>query len=189
MIETHATLRVMGLRVDPSAVSLRLGLQPTQAHRAGDPNVGPSGRRYSDFREGLWALDSPLPSSSSLTDHLQALVDLVLTRETAIGNLKQLGYRVDFYLSAFDLEDSGGFFFPAALLQAMGRLGIDLNLDLYYNVADESCHPLGEVPRGNRRREVGPTLGLAGPSKAKRVQERDRVSPPKRKKPTPKRRR
>jgi hypothetical protein len=121
----------MGATLDPLLVTSHLGIEPTYSHRAGDPNIGPSGRRYADFREGLWALDSPLPLASSVAEQFQAFVNLLRSKEVEITELRAWGYDLDLYLSVFEFEGDEGFFFPPDSLQTLGSLGIGLNLDIY----------------------------------------------------------
>lgn len=142
MSEAKATFRIMGLHLDPAVVTMRLRMTPTLAHRAGDQNVGSSGRRYADFREGLWAIDSQLSAEVALEGHFGALVELINSRAPEIVHLRALGHRMDVYLSVFELSGDEGFSFSSNLLEPLGRLGIGLTLDLYTAV-DE---PSGQEP-------------------------------------------
>jgi Domain of unknown function (DUF4279) len=131
MSETKGTIRVMGPDVEPDEVTRLLGLAPYRAHRAGATNIGRSGRRYADFHEGNWMYQTTLPRTASVDEQLQALVDLVLAREAAFVQLRARGHRLDLYLSVFEFAPDQGFTFPHQLLHTLGRLGFDLQFDLY----------------------------------------------------------
>lgn len=148
MSEAKAAFRIMGVQLDPAAVTMRLRLSPALAHRAGDPNIGPSGRRYADFREGLWAIESRLPKETALEKHLDALVEIIKSRNAELSELRTFGHRMDVYLSIFDVSGDEGFSFSADLLEPLGRLGIGLTLDVYTAVEETSA---GESDPGPHR--------------------------------------
>jgi hypothetical protein len=132
MATFSARFRIMGADLDPEAISSRLNFKPDQSHRRGDPNYGKSGRRYSDFSEGLWSVKSNLPDTDPLDDHLAFLIDKLRGRASVLNELQQQGYRTDVYVGAFGEETGNlGFSISNASLRALGDLGLKLELDVY----------------------------------------------------------
>lgn len=130
-VRVKAGFRVMGPALDPAAVSQLLELEPTQAHRRGDPRVGKSGRRYSNFAEGLWGWRPDLAESEPLAEHLRALLDVLEPKAMVIQGLKELGLRLDLFVGVFGPEGNFALILEEELLSRLGRLGVDLVLDVY----------------------------------------------------------
>ena len=79
-----ASLRIFDKSLDPEAISKRLGLSPDESHRAGDPHLGQSGRRYADFSVGMWLIKSLLHQSAAPDDHITGLLARLQNREEAL---------------------------------------------------------------------------------------------------------
>ncbi|HEX6903867.1 MAG TPA: DUF4279 domain-containing protein [Thermoanaerobaculia bacterium] len=126
------SFRVMGTDLDPDLVSQILGMEPSQSHKKGDPNIGKSGRRYSDFSEGLWALSLQSKEANNLEERLSTIVELLRDREKELKSLRELGYRMDIFVGVFG-ESTGnlGFSIDSNLLSALGKLGLTLDFDIY----------------------------------------------------------
>jgi len=73
MVSTKASFRIMGKDLDPSDITNLLHLHPDQFHRCSDPNMSKSGRRYADYTEGLWALDSSVDETRAIDEHQDAI--------------------------------------------------------------------------------------------------------------------
>jgi hypothetical protein len=130
-VGVKAAFRVMGPDLDPAAVSQLLDLEPTEAHRRGDPRVGKSGRRYSDFSEGLWGWRPDLAESEPLAEHLRALLDVLEPKAMGLQQLKEIGLRLDLFVGVFGSEGNFALILEQELLSRLGRLGVDLVLDVY----------------------------------------------------------
>jgi hypothetical protein len=131
MVEVSASFRIMGKNLRPSVVTEMLGLDPDHSHELGSPRVGNSGRRYSDFSEGLWELRSKLTASASPADHLRAFVAILIEQQSALRSLRDLGYTMNIFVGIFD--DSGNVMFKveSQLMKAVASLEIDVVLDVY----------------------------------------------------------
>lgn len=130
-VAVKAAFRVMGPDLDPAVVSQLLELEPTEAHRRGDPRVGKSGRRYSDFAEGLWGWRTDLAKSEPLAEHLRALLDVLEPKAMAFQQLQEMGLRLDLFVGVFGSEGNFALILEQELLSRLARLGVDLVLDVY----------------------------------------------------------
>lgn len=125
------SFRIIGAEVDPEEVSDLLGLQPSVSHRLGDPHYGKQGRRYADYNEGLWALNSPLGEDRPLGEHLQYLELKLKERELALREFRSKGYRLDCFIGIFEIGDGDEVFLSASELKVLVDLGLDVCFDLF----------------------------------------------------------
>ena len=127
-----ASLRIFDKSLDPDTVSKRLGLTPDESHRAGDPHLGQSGRRYADFSVGMWSIRSLLHRSAAPDDHITGLLARLQNRGEALRELSAQGYKMDLFLGVFGIEDGNhGFSIASETMKALGDLGIKLEIDAY----------------------------------------------------------
>lgn len=66
-----ASLEFWDFTMSPEDLSVRLGLDATESWKQGDPTRFVPGRRH---RRNFWKLESPLPDSAPLEDHVKALL-------------------------------------------------------------------------------------------------------------------
>jgi Domain of unknown function (DUF4279) len=132
MVTFKVTFRVMSTELDPDAVSTALQLTPSYFHKRGDQRIGKSGRRYSDYSAGLWALQSSGPETATLDDHLSDLLNMLRDRARSIHSLSTSGYRIDIFVGVFG-EDLGnlGFSISAEIIREISVLGLRLEFDIY----------------------------------------------------------
>jgi hypothetical protein len=124
---SRAHLCLYGDDLIPDEVSSVLGLQPTEAHRKGDPSRTP-GHGYGI---GSWvltcAVEKPDEPENALTSLLNSLpADPELWRE-----LKNR-YVIRITLGLTLLSWNRGFTLPAPLLRRIADLGIEIGFDIYY---------------------------------------------------------
>jgi hypothetical protein len=131
MVSIKASFRIMGKDLDPSEITNVLHMHPDQAHRCGDPNMNRSGRRYADYTEGLWAIDSAVDATSAIDAHLEALVTKLWKHRDLLQEFSNRGYKIDIYVGIFGIDDNVGFVLQNTLLRRVMQLGVDLDLDLY----------------------------------------------------------
>jgi hypothetical protein len=129
---TRASFRISGDTLDPERITARLGLQPTRAFAKGDlsPPGRVTGRKYRR-RVGLWSLQSPLPTTASLDDHLSHLLDQLDPHADAVGALVREGYQADFFCGCFLEAFNRGMELPATTLRRIAALEATLGLDIY----------------------------------------------------------
>ena len=131
MLTFSATFRIMGEALSPPDVSRLLGLAADEAHVKGEPRVGSAGRRYADYAEGFWCLESDLPQTASVDDHVRALASKLLGHEGALKGLRAQGYRMDIFVGIFGIDGNASVRLSPSTMGLLGRLQLDLDLDLY----------------------------------------------------------
>ena len=131
MVSTKVSFRIMGQDLDPAEITKLLHMPPDQAHRCGDPHISEAGRRYADYTEGLWALDSLVDETHAIDAHLEALVAKLWQHRDLLQEFRKRGYKMDILVGIFGIDDNLGCVLKYALLRRVMRLGVDLDLDLY----------------------------------------------------------
>ena len=131
MVSTKASFRIIGKDLDPSEITNLLHMHPDQSHRCGDPNMSKSGRRYADYTEGLWAIDSSVDETHAIDAHLEALVTKLWQHRDLLQEFRNRGYKIDIFVGIFGIDDNMGLVLNNALLRRVMQLGVDLDLDLY----------------------------------------------------------
>lgn len=125
---TRACLRISADHGTTAAVSETLGLVPSLCHDIGEPRNARDSRPWTAL---LWALDSDLPESAGLEEHLHRLCDLVGPRTAVLHELVGQGFQLDWFCFV-DVEDGqGGVCLSAALLGRLAGIPADLDLDIY----------------------------------------------------------
>lgn len=140
-IAVLATLRFVGQDVDPALVTAKLGISPTSSTRRGDPvKSHPEYQR----KDGVWALDSDLPETSSVAEHIEHLLGKVRDRGDALRWLSRRGWPGEFFCSywlnhgpeletAEDLsagDGRSGFQLKPELLSRIASLGLGVLVDV-----------------------------------------------------------
>lgn len=115
----------------PLEISTFLGLTPSHVHERGDPRVGDSGRRYSDYSEGLWELRSTLNESAPLDEHLRALLLILRDRGSLLQDLRASGHVLDIFAGVFAEGGNATVTLDAGLLRELGELGLSVVFDVY----------------------------------------------------------
>lgn len=131
------SLRFGGSDLDPDELTRSLGVEPTSAHRQGDPKYSdPAVRRkirngrISAWSSGLWSFESGLPQAEPLEAHMRHVLDRLIGKEEQLRELSRR-YSADFFRGVFmDSVNSEIVLSPAGLLE-IGSLGLELGLDLY----------------------------------------------------------
>ena len=131
MVSTKASFRIIGKDLDPSEITNLLHMHPDQSHRCGDPNISQSGRRYADYTEGLWAIDSSVDETHAIDAHLEALVTKLWKHRNLLQEFRNRGYRLDIFVGIFGIDDNMGLALKNTLLRRVIQLEVDLDLDLY----------------------------------------------------------
>lgn len=125
--------------LEPAEVTDALGLAPTLAFAKGDPfppdtRSGQAGRRR---RWGIWRLESTLPASAELDEHLRSLLDQLDPRAAAIRAYAEDGFRVHFFCGLFLDSTNEELSLPPATLARVAQLGASLDLDIYGALAED----------------------------------------------------
>ena len=131
MVSTKASFRIIGRISIHQRLPICLHMHPDQSHRCGDPNMSKSGRRYADYTEGLWAIDSAVDETYAIDAHLEALVTKLWKHRDLLQEFRNRGYKIDIFVGIFGIDDNMGLVLKNALLSRVMQLGVDLDLDIY----------------------------------------------------------
>jgi hypothetical protein len=125
---TTASLCIYSETISPEEITARMGVPASRSHQKGQPvsSRTPSVLR----RESNWILVSPLEDTQDLASHLRWLADII---EPRIEVLRALLPKCKIKLFCGFSSDSGqgGTVLDSALLARLGKLPMDLTLDLY----------------------------------------------------------
>jgi|LSQX01.3.fsa_nt_gb hypothetical protein len=129
------TFRIMGDELEPSKISILLGISPHQSHKKGEPNTSKTKKgkivSYSPFNSGLWLINSNLPESSCLEDHINSILTCLEPVKDKLKQLSYDGYKMDIYCGYFTGEQAG-FNLNNLVLQRMANLNVDFGINIYY---------------------------------------------------------
>ncbi len=122
--ECRVELRIVGFDGSPNSISTALGLQPSRAWVANDPEIkGPL------RKEGGWILKSELPTTCVPAEHVLALLDKLPRGLDVLGSVR--GWRGFFLCAVYVRSRTPPIFLEAPLVAAIAKLGIGLDVDLY----------------------------------------------------------
>jgi hypothetical protein len=110
----RASFRLIGVRLDPDAITRATGLTPSIAHRKGEARPPSSvGRTPPPWPTGVWTLCSEqgLPKiGNHLDDHLTWLLDQLEVHAETLRRLRaECCLRADFYCGYFMGQANSGF--------------------------------------------------------------------------------
>lgn len=131
-----ASFRIIGDKLVTDEISSLMKIQPDYSHQKGAPNnrKSKSGRIIvgRPHKTGIWSINSNLPESSSLEEHITGLLERLEPSSDAIKRLSKEGYRVDIYCGYFSKPGTqGGFDISPSVLERMGKMGISLAVSTF----------------------------------------------------------
>jgi hypothetical protein len=85
----------------------------------------------------MWFLDSPLPDTEPLDAHLAWLCAQVADKSDGFAALHAADYELDCFCFVEVLQGQGGLSISPQVLATLGRLAVELNLDIYAGSKDE----------------------------------------------------
>lgn len=126
-----ASFRIIGDKLDTDYITSLLGIKPDYSHMKGQPNnrTGKGGKVIvgPPHKTGIWSINSELPETSSLEEHLTFLLETLEPMGDKVRELANDGYRVDFYCGFFVKHGAqGGFDISPEILERMGKMRINL---------------------------------------------------------------
>jgi hypothetical protein len=127
--EAMASFRFIGRDIDPVVISQYLKVEPSAVY---PPQVGGQAARQRR-PVNMWRLDSGIPATEPLVDHLAALITVLLPVQQNLHELaKATGWSPSFYCGYFFEGDQGGHIeLPPHILGAIAALGATLDLRVY----------------------------------------------------------
>jgi len=127
------TFRIMGDNVNPDEVSTMLSMKPDYSHKKGDSNTGKNGRKYPDYKEGLWARGSGLSADSDLDAHILYFEKILSPKRNALSHLRASHVRMDIFVGLFynsEIENPGYSLSPEAI-KALDDMNVAFSVDVY----------------------------------------------------------
>jgi hypothetical protein len=121
-----AALRIMGAGEMHDELTCELG-EPSTMTRHGSPlKSNPVRKALKD----LWMLESPLPESSSISDHLRWLNNQLLGHYDYIRNLVKKGVQVDIFCGYRSDCDHAGFAIEPEAARLVADLGVKMEISI-----------------------------------------------------------
>jgi Domain of unknown function (DUF4279) len=126
-----ASFRLFGDTLNPEVVSEQLGMAPSSAGAKGESRPSRKKSPPLRWRTGSWILESRLPQSSKLDEHLRDLLDRLEAHAATIRGFVAQGYRADIFCGCFLDASNEGTLLQPDTIRLLGLLGVPLGLDIY----------------------------------------------------------
>ena len=129
-------LRIWHPTINPDSITQKMGLQPEFKCAVGEPRSTPKGETLKGInKETYWTANlhkgKNLGSREiALEDYLTDQVSKLKKSEGYFRHIRKTGGRIEFFVGLFCNKNMGAEL-PSSLLAGMGKLGIDLSLDIY----------------------------------------------------------
>lgn len=117
-----AAIRVSSPTVSANEMAFVLHLQPTRLVE----------RSESAAIEARWLLDSHLPESASIEEHIEALLSLIEEHKPEFQSLPP-DCAIDIWCTISSLREFVGFALPKTIIQRAAVLGLDFVFSVYRN--------------------------------------------------------
>ena len=130
------SLRVRHPKINPENIAKTLGIPPTTSWMVGKPRVDVKGNTSSGInQETYWAADLTKGKSAdsrdiTLEEYLAKQISRLKKSEKFLKRLRDTGGRIEFFVGLY-CDKNTGTDFPSTLLAEMGKLGVDLSLDVF----------------------------------------------------------
>jgi hypothetical protein len=135
---TYATLRVYSESLDPSEMTNRLGIEPTDWQRHGEE--WQSGSQPAALH--CWFLSSKgKVASSDVRQHLDWLLGIVVPRADAVRSLQSNGCRMDVFCFWVSASGHGGPSVRPTQMRELAELGLELSFDVYFANGRDADRP------------------------------------------------
>lgn len=131
--EALVSLRIWRTQIDPNIITQTLGLDPDGAFRKGDQHRTRDGRTTSRiYDETFWnkRISEAWYPPTNLSDQLARTVTELERNAAFLRSLRDEGAHIEFFVGWFFRRNSGDVI-GHALMERLGRLGIDLSFDVY----------------------------------------------------------
>lgn len=128
--KTHVTFSASNYAAEASVISKLMQCDPTSILVVGQPKPNVPTMLS---RANMWILNSPLPRTAHVEEHLEALLPLLETRAEAIEELVKV-HQADIGIncSIYYRDFTPGIHLSQSLLKRIAALGLYLDLDLYF---------------------------------------------------------
>lgn len=119
-VETMATLRIECPDTSPEGITAILGIRPTQELKKGERVT--ASPRSAISRSNVWLLDSELPSSESLANHVDFLLTAIEASSWMVS--RPAPSSVSMVCTITSGQHQSGFGLPHSLLRRLGSMSI-----------------------------------------------------------------
>lgn len=127
---SRATLRISGDLLVPDKISLMLGSEPTNSRQKGDEIIGKSTGQPRIARTGIWRLEAKTREPEDLCGQIDEILGK-LTNDWEVWAEVRRSFCVDLFCGLFMGSGNDGISLSPECLQALGKRGIELALDVY----------------------------------------------------------
>ena len=132
-VSTSARLRVMGEELDPQAITLALGVEPTRTQVRGELPAPGSNHPY---KYSGWFLETQgNVQSRDVRRHIDWLLSKVVGKGETFSKLRSEGHLTDVCCPWFSIGQ-GGPTLGAAQMSGLSELGVELWFDVYFAEED-----------------------------------------------------
>lgn len=128
-MESKVVLRVSNFDFDPDAISKSIGVKPSYLIRKGDIIKRPRRKIVCDYN--FWEYSSENDSQSPIEDHMNSILKILRDHQDyfyEINNKAELELGI---VSNIQDDVNIGFHLDAQVIQLLGKLGIEIDCDLY----------------------------------------------------------
>ena len=129
---TAAEFQLRGSRLDPDVVTRAVGIEPSRAHKRGDPIRADAERT---FRKGVWSVrsdDALSRTDDHLEDHLRWLLDRLEPSSTQLRRVvAEEALEAEFWCVVDMQARNCDFALQPETIARVGALGATLRLDIY----------------------------------------------------------
>ena len=125
------SLRFFSQVVDPNEICEKLKMEPEWKHKIGDPRTTPKGITLDGFYDTSYCSFLITPrKNEELHDVIERIVTDLQKHESLFCRIREDGGCIEFFVGWFSTGNSGETF-SSDLLRKLGKLQIDLSLDVY----------------------------------------------------------
>ena len=126
---TSAALRIASDVRSASEIASLIGITPTRQYEKGDivSRKSPASPRR---RNSMWMIESDLPESTEIEDHIRSLCDKIQSRSQALDTLRS-NCTIDIFCGYFSESGQAGFTLSNEVIGRVAALGFDLIFDVY----------------------------------------------------------
>jgi hypothetical protein len=124
-------LRLRHPSMDPTEITLRLGINPSYCYRAGDPRVTPKGSALTGTnKESFWYADLPVEDAPSIADGLRISNASLVPHKIFLNSFVDDGGTVEYFIGWF-IDGNSGEVLDWSLLKECAELKVAVQFDVY----------------------------------------------------------
>ena len=139
--ETFATFRLFKDDLRPQDVSRMLGLEPSRAHKKGEPQYPKNPKSPAVFRSGGWLLTTEgRVESRDVRRHVDWLLERLEAKRETILRLPLDGYALDVFCFWCSASGQGGPQLDVMQMRRLADLGIPIRFDIYFSNPTETSN-------------------------------------------------